>query len=363
MFSSLLSSLIVSLLLISSVWSLSSSKSPGDQFYLNKFNLQLPDSKASTIEPSKLENDYESQYFYTASDGSMTFYVKGGGGTTSGSKYPRSELRQICNPSASSPTRYNWPITSTNTIEVQYKIGKLDSSSRRMIIQQIKSKDGPSGPLLQVQYDSGKLIAIYKTNSAGTKGKKVTLGSVSGKFKVKTQVSGGYLKVWLNNSRKINVKVSSYWKYKNYFKAGNYMQSTSSSAYATVHVYYLKVSTSSSNCQYTSSSFTEDSFEDDSSALEATDIVGICIGVFIFTICAVGGFIYWRKRKIAKASQIKLEDNVKESGDNKGGDTPMMESDGAETAKSTGAYDMDEIEITVPVDDNDEENQNNDEQK
>ena len=242
--------LLVSIVIIGNVYGLSTSKSPGDQFNLNNWKLTLPDSSASEKSPSQLDTDED--------DGSMTFYCPGNGGKTDTAKYPRSELRQLCNPSND---RYNWKASSSggyNYVDGKYRIGKLDSSSRKVVIQQIHAYDGP--PLIKIQYQSGKVYALIKTDQDGDDEDKYTLGSVDDDeiFSLKTVVSSGYLKVYFKGSQKTNLKVKSYWSgYTNFFKAGNYIQSSSSSAYAYIHIYYLKVYTPSSKCTY-DSSFTYD---------------------------------------------------------------------------------------------------------
>jgi len=345
---------------IGNVNSLSSSKSPGGNFDLSNWKITLPDSSASEKSPDQLEDGYESSYFYTDSDGSMTFYVKGNGGTTSGSSYPRSELRSLCNPDNSKADRYNWKASSSggyHYVDGKYKIGKLDSSSRKVVIQQIHAYDAP--PLVKIQYQSGKVYALVKTDSSGNNEDKFTIGEVDQytQFSLKTVMSSGYLKLYFNGSQKKSIKVRDYWSgYTNYFKAGNYLQSSSSSAYAYIHLYYLKVFVKSGKCVYDSSfTYADDAETSGNTAIAATavSIVALlCIGGAIF------GYCYWKKNKSGKAT---FKDSV--DGDSKGGDA-MTASDGAVTGQDTpnstnnlnAAYDMDEIEIEVPVDDgNDEE--------
>mmetsp|Transcript_14262 Transcript_14262/g.12770 ORF Transcript_14262/g.12770 Transcript_14262/m.12770 type:complete len:346 (+) Transcript_14262:139-1176(+) len=320
---------------------LSSSKSPGDQFRLNNWKLTLPDSSASEISPDDLEDDYESSYFYTASDGSMTFYVKGSGGTTDGSNYPRSELRQLCNPDASNPDRYNWRVgdsDSYNYVEGTYRIGDLDSSSRKVVIQQIHAYDAP--PLIKIQAESNKVYALIKLDEDGDDEDKVLIGEFDDDeiFSLKTVMSSGYLKVYFNDEQKTNLKVREYWSgYTNYFKTGNYLQSSSSSAYAYIHLYYLKVYTPDSKCTY-DSSFTYD--DDAASAAGNTAAVASAVSIIALLLIAGGiyGFCYWKKNKSGKAS---FKDSIDESAATKQpGDTPIVSGENNEAGQ---------IEISVPV--------------
>ena len=351
-----LSSLFVSCVIISilnvnvNVNGLSSSKSPGDQFSLNNFELTLPDSKASEIKPDELEDDYESSYFYTASDGSMTFYVPGNGGTTENGKYPRSELRQLCNPTAKYEDSYNWYVNSYNYIEATYKIGKLDSSSRKVVIQQIHGFN--VAPLIKIQYESNKLYALIKTDKSGDNEDKVLVGQVDDdeKFTLRTTVtSSGNLKVYFNGDLQTTYNVASYWgDYSNYFKAGNYLQSNSDSAYSYVHIYALTVYTKSSACIYDSSSFTYD--DDAASAAGNTAAVAIAVSIVALLLIAGGIFGIW-KWKNNKSGKASFKDSIDESAATKqSGDTPMVSENnetGQDTPNSTGGYNMEEIDIDV----------------
>src|SRR5215510_10953614 len=77
-------------------------KPPGGNFNLTNWYLGLPvDSSGGTngnsasIPASQLVTGYSNAlYFYTGPDGSMVFWAFVTGATTSGSSYPRSELRE-----------------------------------------------------------------------------------------------------------------------------------------------------------------------------------------------------------------------------------------------------------------------------
>ena len=354
MFSSLL---IVSVIIGSvNVYGLSSSKSPGDQFRLNNWKLTLPDSSASEKSPDDLENDYTSKYFYTDSDGSMTFYVPGSGGTTDTAKYPRSELRQLCNPDASNPDRYNWRVgdsDSYNYVEGTYRIGDLDSSSRKVVIQQIHAYDGP--PLIKVQYESNKIYALIKTDEDGDDEDKVLIGSVDDdeKFLLRTTVTeSGNLKVYFNGDLKTTYAVGGYWgDYKNYFKAGNYLQSNDDDAYAYVHLYTFGVYTRDSACDYTSS-FTAD---EDAASTSVTNTIIALVSIFAVAIIGGGifGYCYFKKKKSPVVTMKEEVKDVEEDNDDtinptETCDTPVMESrDGSNTPNSN---DIDAVEIEVAVD-------------
>lgn len=72
---------------------------PGQLFNLTGWDLQLPvsDGKGGVVSISQPAlATYTSEYFYTdATDSSMTFWAPISGAHTSGSSYPRSELREL----------------------------------------------------------------------------------------------------------------------------------------------------------------------------------------------------------------------------------------------------------------------------
>jgi len=287
------------------VYGLSSSKSPGDNFDLSNWKLTLPDSSASEISSDDLQDGYEDKYFYTASDGAMAFYVKGNGGTTSGSSYPRSELRQQCNPGQD---RYNWFVSSGNYIvSGKYKIGNINVD--KIVIQQIHAYDGP--PLIKMKWENDKVYALVKTDSSGNNEESYEMGSAPQyeQFLLKTQVKDGYLKLYFNNVRIYNIKVSSYWSdYGNYFKAGNYLQSSSSSDYAYVYIYYLQLS-HSGGCTYTS-----DSFQQEEGKYEDPNNNGTIIAVVVISIalCAFVAFFLCKRKCIPKRFKSEAKEEVKD---------------------------------------------------
>src|SRR5689334_23501229 len=73
---------------------------PGGNFDLSHWKLTLPDASASELSAAQLVAGYtNASFFFTGPDGAMVFWCPVTGGTTSGSSYPRSELRELINPS------------------------------------------------------------------------------------------------------------------------------------------------------------------------------------------------------------------------------------------------------------------------
>mmetsp|Transcript_21855 Transcript_21855/g.24397 ORF Transcript_21855/g.24397 Transcript_21855/m.24397 type:complete len:178 (+) Transcript_21855:251-784(+) len=174
----------------------------------------------------------------------MTFWTPAYGGHTPNTEYPRSELRQRCNPSSDD---YNWKIADRNTMKATLRADK-NVTAEKTVVLQIHSYNGP--PLIKVEWTSkGDLYALYKKNHAGDDAPKVLLGKVGNdKFDFEINVDAGILETYLNGNRTLQVDVSSYWSdYTNFFKAGNYLQSNTGDQYSIIHFYALAI-TNTGNC-------------------------------------------------------------------------------------------------------------------
>src|SRR5215211_5122437 len=112
------------LLLISATHGLAAldpSKAPAANFNLTNFYLGLPvdisggvTGDSASITAAQLTAGYSNAlYFYTGPDGAMTFWAPVTGATTSGSSYPRSELREQISPPSNSS---NWFGFGTHTL-------------------------------------------------------------------------------------------------------------------------------------------------------------------------------------------------------------------------------------------------------
>ncbi|MGB5983048.1 MAG: polysaccharide lyase family 7 protein [Nonlabens sp.] len=197
-----------------------------------------------------------------------------GGATTTNSPYPRTELRELINPSNS---RDNWTLQEGGILrmrmEVQsatdnYGSGSLDKD--RFIVAQIhgiiKQSDvqrlglssDAAPPLLKMQWRDGDLYAFKKNlrdetmsgDDIITKSNDVwgdithNFGAVGyDPFDLEIKASTGKLEVTVNGQTHIFQDVSlARWPFEDYFKAGVYMQSTDARSEATVKMYSLEVS-------------------------------------------------------------------------------------------------------------------------
>jgi hypothetical protein len=246
-----------------SAWALNPNLPPGGNFDLTHWKLTLPSGSAGSpteISPTQLAGGFTNANFYTAADGSMTFWCPVNGVTTSGSSYPRSELREEINGLADDDAYWTigqFPVSElTATLEVQQYPN--DQSKQRVIIGQIHA----SGfPVLKLVYEHdkgyGMIVAQVNTNIPTADDEKdVTVASGVAdlttntvfSYDIKTVVSNGIatLYVSVNNYAPTGIVETAWINGSNnglYFKAGDYCQEsgTNSTLGGKVAFYALSV--------------------------------------------------------------------------------------------------------------------------
>jgi hypothetical protein len=152
---------------------------PGTNFDLSAWKLQtLTTGLAFTeVAAAQLVAGHTSIFFYTDSiDGSMVMRVPSNGGTTSGSTYPRVELRQTGNGT-------NWRLADPKEhyLSATCRVMTVASSKPQVIIGQIHGSDTES-ELLKLRwtgYQAGKCIveARYQRNDTSRTEYGVTIAS------------------------------------------------------------------------------------------------------------------------------------------------------------------------------------------
>lgn len=207
-------------------------------------------------------------------DSSIVFYTYPDV-STANSSYSRTELRELINPSNS---KENWTLLEggemTGTLKVESVSENNNSSSEnyhRVIVMQIHGIiseedmdaygfDGNNGPpLIKIYWKDGyiwchkkslvdeatdgfDLYGVYDGTWADIK---VNLGYVGNDiFEFRITASDARLEVQLNDDEPYVYEDVSLdkWPFENYFKAGNYLTSTDSSAFSYVKYYNLYVS-------------------------------------------------------------------------------------------------------------------------
>ncbi len=217
---------------------------PSGNFDLSNWKLQLPIDSSGTfsgkaVEIKNLTNYEHSSYFYTGVDGAMVLAAPVNGATTGGSKYARSELREM-NGSANA----EWSLAQGGfmaaTLEVDLVPTKLDGTQGRVVIGLVHGGDGQ---LVRVYWEKGTVYYIdgrtgpqdsdtkhVLTNSAG----QAPSVSLDERFSYSIDVYGHDLKVSViadgqTYSSEIDIKDA--WNDNLfYFKAGTYLGENDSTA-------------------------------------------------------------------------------------------------------------------------------------
>ncbi|HVM61294.1 MAG TPA: polysaccharide lyase family 7 protein [Verrucomicrobiae bacterium] len=208
---------------------------------MSNWKLQLPTSNsvltcsAGSVDeesPSQVAAGFTNRYFYTGSDGAMTFWAPINGATTGGSSYPRSELREEISPGNDG---VDWTPYGAHILNAQCKVLQVPTSTLKVIIGQVHGYSGAALPTVKVEYSNGKVYATVKTNSTDDGSDydfpTVTVG-LSNTINYTVQIVNGLVSVAINNkTNSYNIFQSdpSYTNETGYFKAGDYCQADSCS--------------------------------------------------------------------------------------------------------------------------------------
>ena len=192
------------------------SKFPAELIDTKDWYLTLPTGKEGspdTVDGSELAN-YHSKFFeLTQARDGIVFTANAGGATTSGSHYPRSELREM-----NGEEKASWDgRKGTHIMELDQAITETPSAKPDVIAGQIH---GTSDDLMQIHLSGNQLTVKYADGK-----KKVSLDDdyqLGTRFKVKIESSGGHVKVWYNGQQKADLAINSS---TSYFKAGAYVNS------------------------------------------------------------------------------------------------------------------------------------------
>lgn len=195
------------------------------------------------------------------------------GATTANSSYPRTELRELINPSNS---RENWSLSDGGILKARMQVleaspntGTGSLTMDRFIMAQIHGIIKPSDvdrlnltsdsapPLLKMQWRDGNLFAYKKTleddsisgDNLITRDSNVwgdishNFGQVGyDPFDLEIRASTGRLEVIVNGNSHVFQDISlAKWPFDNYFKAGNYIQTTDPSGFSKTKIYNLEV--------------------------------------------------------------------------------------------------------------------------
>ncbi|MFE8945264.1 polysaccharide lyase family 7 protein [Streptomyces sp. NPDC007856] len=206
---------------------------PGGNFDLSVWELQEPvgsPGSPTTIPSSRLQgpNGYQDAYFYTAArDGAMTFWAPEKGVTTPNSNYARSELREMNRDGSAA----DWALSGSHRMNATLRVVSV---TKNVCVGQIHLGSGGSStkPLLELYYHANGDIVLGTENSPSGGQTPHTVGHVpvGRTWSYTIAVSGGNTVDLTVNGTTTHYGIpSSFQRYKQYFKAGSYNQSSSDS--------------------------------------------------------------------------------------------------------------------------------------
>ena len=219
-----------------------SAEVPADVLNLTNWKVTLPtgsEGSPTEVKQPALDSYQNDPFFKVYSSGDrVQFRAPVNGVTTSGSSYPRSELREMANNGTSNAS---WSSTSgTHTLIVDEAFTALPATKPHVVSAQIHDADDDVS-VFRLEGSS-----LYVTNGDTTHHKLVTSNYVLGtKFQAKFVVSGGQIKAYYNGVLQTTISKSFTG---GYFKAGAYTQANctnsspcSSSNYGEVHLYGVSI--------------------------------------------------------------------------------------------------------------------------
>jgi Alginate lyase len=214
---------------------------PAQVLDLSNWKLTLPIDTPHAGSPDEIQHPelatfVLAPYFMldSAKDG-VTFAANCGGATTSGSGYPRSELREM---TTNGTTEAAWSNSSgTHTMIVREAITHLPVAKPHVVAGQIHDA---SDDVIEVRLEGTHLFVDHNGTNYGDLNASYALGTI---FTLKIVAGNGNIDVYYDDVLKVHhPQTGSGW----YYKAGAYTQSNTSKgdapdAYGEVIIYALQV--------------------------------------------------------------------------------------------------------------------------
>lgn len=243
---------------------------------LNNWKVTLPIGNPSEVEPPEIL-DYPNveslqKFMYNDStDGSLVFYTYPGASTRN-SSYSRTELREQMVPGSN---KTNWTFAEGGRMKGELKVEEIsrdnDDKYHRTIIMQIHGRltdeqrdligedDNNAPPILKIYWNKERIrvlrkvlknvnvddVSILKTSAWTDEGHWFSKRVGFDKFELEVIVAGGKMAVVLDGEERLvfdDIHMQKWGVFENYFKAGNYLVSKDSYAFAKVKYYNLSVS-------------------------------------------------------------------------------------------------------------------------
>lgn len=244
---------------------------------LNNWKVTLPIGNPTEVKPPEIlnyaTNDLLRAYMYNDStDGSLVFYTSPGS-TTTNSSYSRTELREQMVPGSNST---NWTFAQGGRMKGTLKLDNIskeaDGDHHRTIIMQIHGRltnaqknligasDNNAPPMLKIYWHKGlvrvKTKFLKDLNASDTEilhtdawgdddGFNFSQAVGFNQFTLEIIVTEGRMEVILNDDESVvydDIHMEKWGIFENYFKAGNYLQTTDQGSFSRVKYYDLEVS-------------------------------------------------------------------------------------------------------------------------
>ena len=231
---------------------------PSGNFNLTNWKIGLPIDSAkgfsgTSLEVKKLKGYQHSKYFFTSSDGAMTFVAPVEGATTKGSKYARSELREM-----KGTEKAAWKLSTGGTmsaaLEVDHAPTKFSGTPGRLIVGQIHGEDKE---LVRLYWENGKVYFANEQAGSNNVETKFFFSNAAGqqpnvsleeRFSYTISAKGSDLKISIKADGQTYTsitKINSVWQKDSfYFKAGTYLgvNETQGTGYGQTSFYALSFS-------------------------------------------------------------------------------------------------------------------------
>lgn len=189
---------------------------PGDVLDLSGWYLTLPTGvpeDPDTVHQPELATYSGANFRLDEARTGVVFTANAGGATTEGSKYPRTELREM-----NGTDKASWSNrTGTHTMSVRGAVLSLPPVKPEVVVAQIHDEEDD---VLLVRVERDELVVEWDDgDSRVVLDPAYRLGTT---YDLRIVATGGHAEIWYGGVRKVDVpKSGTGW----YFKAGNYLQS------------------------------------------------------------------------------------------------------------------------------------------
>lgn len=210
---------------------------PGGNFSLRNWKITLPVDASgrfarTAVEVKKLGGYEDSNYFFTGPDGAMVFKAPVEGATTSGSRYARTELREM-----KGSERAAWNLAQGGALSATLEVNAVPTlytgKGGRVVIGQVHGQDEE---LVRLYWESNTIY--FKNDQAGPNNKELRFDlkdarghrpnvSLDERFSYSIKAKGDFLEVAVRADGKLyksQTRINDVWDTdKFYFKAGVYL--------------------------------------------------------------------------------------------------------------------------------------------